>query len=558
MMGIDHLEIAESLFVHAIQEKKIKKRERISTMKRYYRKIKYFILLDIILYGVSVLSTAYMSILLIRFIDRGYQSEFMKIIFLYAFAIGIHLLTAYLCNLLQWVYGNRFRLLLSEDYFTSVIQQQPTDFYSKPAQYYTEFHTQDLKAIEADYLMPMLSILKCIMTLLINFLVLKIYIQEWILFVVMFLALVSLLIPKITAKSLAKRRDQAIEQMKKFQLYNQDLLRGYNWINNRTKAAFQKENRKQIDEQLEKDFRYGKCKSAALVMNAGANMMIILVAIILVGIELKNGRMSFGVASSLMMNIATFVDPFAEITYCINALHTASTLKDRFLHFVNNHQTPLIKQKATSGNQITMEHIDYQIGTYQLKIEELIFEKGKKYLIVGENGAGKSTLLNLLGSQLLDYEGSVKIDGMDIRAVDCTDWIAYLRQSDHLFLSDYENNVTLFNSYPLQVNKLISNDKIRRNKNREGLSGGEQKFVLLDRIFNMDRAFILLDEPFAELSEEAKQEYYAYFMQKPNTIIMISHDQVDHSLFDVVVKVKKENNCAYAYATHPFHQDGTV
>lgn len=69
MMGIDHLEIAESLFVHAIQEKKIKKRERISTMKRYYRKIKYFILLDIILYGVSVLSTAYMSILLIRFID---------------------------------------------------------------------------------------------------------------------------------------------------------------------------------------------------------------------------------------------------------------------------------------------------------------------------------------------------------------------------------------------------------------------------------------------------------------------------------------------------------
>ena len=47
-------------------------------------------------------------------------------------------------------------------------------------------------------------------------------------------------------------------------------------------------------------------------------------------------------------------------------------------------------------------------------------------------------------------------------------------------------------------------------------------------------------------------------MQKPNTIIMISHDQVDHSLFDVVVKVKKENNCAYAYATHPFHQDGTV
>ena len=116
----------------------------------------------------------------------------------------------------------------------------------------------------------------------------------------------------------------------------------------------------------------------------------------------------------------------------------------------------------------------------------------------------------------------------------------------------------MFDSYPLQVNKLISNDKIRRNKNREGLSGGEQKFVLLDRIFNMDRAFILLDEPFAELSEEAKQEYYAYFMQKPNTIIMISHDQVDHSLFDVVVKVKKENNCAYAYATHPFHQDGTV
>ena len=515
-------------------------------MKKYYKKIQGYILLDMFFYCVLILSSCFMSILLIKFIDGGYKNKFVEIIVLYAILIGIYLLSAYICNILQWKYGNQFRKNLSLDYFLAVLNQNPKDFYGKQLNYYTEFNTQDLKTIEADYLMPMLSIIKSTLTLLIQFFVLRIYIDTYILIIVMFLAIMSLFIPKVTSKKLSKLREKVVLQMKEFQSHSQDLLYGYPWVNPKTKNAFCNENEKNLEKQLQKEYAYGKFKSFSLVLNSGPNIIITFICLILVGISLKQGNMTFGVASALMMNIGTFMEPFSEMVYCINTIHSAKVIKDNFLQFIQKNSIPVTMPDIFEADTIHLKDIDYKTQGFELLVDEIIFEKGKKYLIIGENGTGKSTLLKLLSKQILDYTGSITMGNKDIRQFDTSNQIAYLQQKDHLFLADYKNNVTLFGSYPYDSQHLISEMKIKRENPLKEMSGGEQKIILLDRIFNMNLPFVLLDEPFAELSQENRMKYYDYLLGKENTIIIVSHDYMYHEKFDHIITMEKENNLTRA------------
>ena len=44
------------------------------------------------------------------------------------------------------------------------------------------------------------------------------------------------------------------------------------------------------------------------------------------------------------------------------------------------------------------------------------FEKGELVSIIGESGSGKSTLMNLIGGLDSDYQGTINIDGVDLKS----------------------------------------------------------------------------------------------------------------------------------------------
>lgn len=512
-------------------------------MKKYFNNIKVYILLDLIFYCILILSSSLLSVLLIQFIDGGYKTRFAPILISYGVLIIVYLISAYICNLLQWKYGIKFRKSLSLDYFSSVLNQKPKEYYNHPVNYYTEFNTQDVKAIEADYLMPMLSMIKSVLTLLIQFFVLKVYIDTYILLIVMALAILSLGIPKLTAKKISSLRENVVTQMKEFQWFSQNLLGGYPWVNPRTKQAFCKENEAHLDKQLNTEYTYGRFKSLSLVLNTSPNMIITFICLLLVGVSLKNGTMTFGVASALMMNIGTFIEPFSEMVYCINTMQSATTIKNNFLQFIKKHLHTQKMNTMQEVDSIHLKNLHYKTDEFLLEIDDLVLEKGKKYLIVGDNGAGKSTLLRILSKQLLEYDGSIVMESgevcKDIRQLDTSNQIVYLQQKEQLFLTDYENNITVFGSYPYDKSKLIPN--IKRENPLKEMSGGEKKVLLLDRVFNMNLPFILLDEPFAELSQDNRLKYYEYLLSQDNGIIIVSHDNMCEDKFDGIIHMKKKD-----------------
>lgn len=173
----------------------------------------------------------------------------------------------------------------------------------------------------------------------------------------------------------------------------------------------------------------------------------------------------------------------------------------------------------------------------------LRLEAGTTTAIVGSNGCGKSTLLGLLMRFYDPTEGSVLVDGVDLRTVrprDLRARIAVVSQETQLFAGTIAENIRYGRPE-------ASRDEVIRAAARarvlefseqlpEGLetaigqqgrqlSGGQRQRIALARAMLRDPAILLLDEPTSAidaLSAELIQEALAEFV-RGRTTLWITH-----------------------------------
>ena len=199
--------------------------------------------------------------------------------------------------------------------------------------------------------------------------------------------------------------------------------------------------------------------------------------------------------------------------------------------------------------KIKVEHVSYAYRSkYQtiqaLKDVSCEFESGKIYAVTGESGSGKSTLLSLLAGLDVPKEGSIFVDGKDLKKMDRD---AYRReaasvvyQSFHLFplLNALENVM-----YPMQLKGM------RRKEAREKaieyirsvglsdkimhpfpkmMSGGEQQRVAIARALAGEGSILLADEPTGNLDTENEKNIAeilkACAHERGYTVIVVTHN----------------------------------
>lgn len=167
----------------------------------------------------------------------------------------------------------------------------------------------------------------------------------------------------------------------------------------------------------------------------------------------------------------------------------------------------------------------------------------EKIALVGFNGAGKTTLTNLL-LRLYDVsEGSIKIDGEDIRTVKTSEHrnrFAAVFQDFQIFSCNVGENVALDSSYNSDDVKGALNhsgfDKklkggtqteLLREFDDEGvmLSGGEAQKIAVARAFYKKCPYVILDEPSANLDPIAEYNLNRAMLEaaEDKTVIFISH-----------------------------------
>ena len=181
----------------------------------------------------------------------------------------------------------------------------------------------------------------------------------------------------------------------------------------------------------------------------------------------------------------------------------------------------------------------------------LSVDAGERRLIIGPNGAGKTTLFNLITGEIPPDGGTVSLNGRDITGTPA-------RKRPHLGMTRTYQIITLFPDDSLLRNISLSllalsprrwnpfvmldaDEEIRRraleildrvelkelaDRPLNQTSYGEQRRVEIAMALAQDPKIILLDEPFAGLSAEERNQIRALLASVPKsvTIVMIDHD----------------------------------
>lgn len=200
--------------------------------------------------------------------------------------------------------------------------------------------------------------------------------------------------------------------------------------------------------------------------------------------------------------------------------------------------------------EICLSHVSYRYPESDKEIihdMSLTLHPGEKVAVVGLNGAGKTTLVRLICGFLDPTEGTVTLNGMDIRSFnrpEYYDLFSAVFQDFSLMEASLAVNVaqTVNGIDEEKVQKCLSlaglTEKVRSLPKGTGtpigrmvyedgveLSGGETQRLMLARALYKDGAILLLDEPTAALDPIAENDIYLKYneMSQGKISVFISH-----------------------------------
>ena len=302
------------------------------------------------------------------------------------------------------------------------------------------------------------------------------------------------------------------------------------------------------------------------------NMVILLASFGMLALTIwlyDKGTMGFeGILTCTIAMMGSF-GPVVALSSLSNNLNQTLASGERVLSLLE--ETPLVEEipgdVETSGAEskehgftgAEAENVTFAYGeevildNYSLKLQP-----GKITGIHGASGSGKSTLLKLLMRFWDVQDGSVSVDGTDVRKIPTKhlrDMESYVTQETHLFHDSIANNIaiakpgasreeimeaakkasihdfimTLPKGYDTEVGEL-----------GDTLSGGEKQRIGIARAFLHECPLILLDEPTSNLDSLNEGIILKLLKEsaKKKTVVLVSHRVSTMNVADVVYEME--------------------
>ncbi len=204
-------------------------------------------------------------------------------------------------------------------------------------------------------------------------------------------------------------------------------------------------------------------------------------------------------------------------------------------------------------------HFAYKKDVPVLKGISFNLDKGKTMAVVGHTGAGKTSIINLLNRLYEIGEGSIKVDGKDIKEYDIhalREHIGIVLQDVFLFSGTVYENITL-------RNKDISLDEVKRVTKMLGmhehimklpgdydfnvmergntLSQGQRQLISFARALLYNPSILILDEATSSVDSESEQliQHAIDTMIKGRTSIVIAHRLSTIRMADDIIVMDK-------------------
>lgn len=261
------------------------------------------------------------------------------------------------------------------------------------------------------------------------------------------------------------------------------------------------------------------------------------------------GQVTFGILLAFIQYVRDFFRPIQGLSEKFNTLQSALASSERIFNVLDTENKIIDPEEPAHIEEVKGE-IEFDDVWFSYNKEETVLkdvsfkaEPGKTIAFVGATGAGKSTIINLLLRYYDINEGSIKIDGKDIRDLTLQELrsnFALVLQDNALFSGSIMDNITLGNPEISKeeviatsreigadtfINKLPNGYNYELSERGQSISMGQRQLICFIRAMVYDPNILILDEATSSVDSETEETVNKAFkkLMKGRTSIVIAH-----------------------------------
>jgi ATP-binding cassette subfamily B protein len=284
------------------------------------------------------------------------------------------------------------------------------------------------------------------------------------------------------------------------------------------------------------------------ILNIIASITILIV-IYYSGLLVIQGDITPGVIITFILYLQGFFRPIIVLATFFPQLSTGMAAYERILEVIDSEselkQDPKSAEITNISGEVLFDNVGfyYKDNEWVLRNFNLKIKSGEKLAIVGHTGAGKTSITSLINRFYEFQEGSIKIDGVDIRNLPLNafrDKVGTVQQDVFLFSGTIDDNIRYGNPKATEeelwnaiktvhaeeiINYLPEGLNTYIGERGKGLSMGQKQIISFARAILSDPKILILDEATSSVDayteaiiQEALEE-----LLKNRTSIIIAH-----------------------------------
>jgi ATP-binding cassette subfamily B protein len=284
-------------------------------------------------------------------------------------------------------------------------------------------------------------------------------------------------------------------------------------------------------------------------MNGFFQGILYLVVVLFGGIFISTGELITSDLVVYILYINIFLNPIDKLVNFTEQYQRGITGFERFIEVIDTHPDIVDKKESIEisnlKGHVSFENVSfsYENKNTVLKNINVNIESGKTVAIVGPSGGGKTTFCSIIPRFYEVDEGSVKIDGIDIRDIKLKSLrnnIGIVQQDVYMFAGTIKENIIY--GKPNASDEEVKEAAKRANAHEfimgleDGydtyvgergvkLSGGQKQRISIARVFLKNPQILILDEATSALDNESERliQLSLERLSENRTTIVIAH-----------------------------------
>lgn len=515
-------------------------------MKKYIWEIKGTLLTALLFGAIFSIGSTMVALILKDIIDvsiSGDKERFASIVV----QTGIYLLILGVCYGVYSTFSKKFickvTRRLRADAFQGIFARNISDFKSVNSADYLSAMTNDVKNVEENYLLPLLLCLQNIIVFITSFAIM-IYLSPLVMLCLSAAMLILILVPSIFQNRIQKRQDQFSKEQSAFTIAVKDFLSGFEVIrsyrmNNYIVKAFEKRNDTVYGSKYALDKIVATVEALSTMLGVVVQCSVLFVSAYLI----ITGKITAGALVGLIQVSGTVVAPIQILSQNIPKIQGSKPIIARLEELADYHNSDFTGVRHPSFEAgITIKDLHFGYSRDQQVIDgiDAVFQKGRKYVLVGKSGCGKTTLINLLTGYYAKFTGKIMYDDEDVRELDMekiNEMSSVIHQNVYMFDESILDNICLHQKVKKEtlqmalrmsgVDMFLGEEKnldtlVGENGNR--LSGGQRQRIAVDRALVQGKQILILDEGTSAVDMQTAYDIESQLLKIEGlTVITITH-----------------------------------